>query len=41
MHDLGVLIAQEVAKAQNSALNWSDGIYIIEWYYQHKLKIQE
>jgi hypothetical protein len=41
LHDLGVLIAQEVAKAQNSTLSWSEGIYIIEWYYQHKLKIQE
>jgi len=41
LHDLGVLIAQEVAKAQNTTLNWSDGIYIIEWYYQHKLKTQE
>jgi hypothetical protein len=40
LHDLGVLIAQEIAKAQNSTLSWSDGIYIIEWYYQHKLKIQ-
>lgn len=38
LHDLGILIAQEVAKAQNSMLSWSDGIYIIEWYYQHKLK---
>jgi hypothetical protein len=41
LHDLGVLIAQEVAKAQNSSLSWSDGIFIIEWYYQHKLKIQK
>jgi hypothetical protein len=41
LHDLGVLIAQEITKAQNSTLNWSDGIYIIEWYYQHKLKTQE
>ncbi|OKS84834.1 hypothetical protein [Mucilaginibacter polytrichastri] len=38
LHDLGVLIAQEVAKAQNETLSWSDGIYIIEWYYQHKFK---
>jgi hypothetical protein len=41
LHDLGVLIAQEVAKAQNNTLNWSDGIYIIEWYYQHKFKPQD
>lgn len=38
LHDIGVLIAQEVAKAQNHTLSWSDGIYIIEWYYQHKVK---
>ncbi len=41
LHDLGILIAQEVAKAQNNTLSWSDGIFIIEWYYQHKLKTQE
>ena len=41
LHDLGILIAQEVAKAQNNTLSWSDGVFIIEWYYQHKLKIQE
>jgi hypothetical protein len=41
LHDLGVLIAQEIAKAQNNTLDWSDGIYIIEWYYQHKFKTQD
>jgi len=41
LHDLGVLIAQEIAKAQNNTLNWSDGTYIIEWYYQHKFKTQD
>lgn len=35
LHDLGVLIAQEVAEARNNTLSWSDGVYIIEWYYQH------
>lgn len=38
VHDLSVLIAQEVSKAQNNTLKWSDGVYIIEWYYQHKFK---
>ncbi|NCD70786.1 hypothetical protein [Mucilaginibacter agri] len=40
MHDLSVLIAQEISKAQNNTLKWSDAIYIIEWYYQHKYKQQ-
>lgn len=38
LHDLTVLIAQEVARAQNNTLSWSDAVYIVEWYYQHKYK---
>ncbi len=38
LHDLGILLAQEITKAQNHQLSWSDGVYIIEWYYQHRFK---
>ena len=35
LHNLSVLIAQVAADGQ---LNWSDGVCILEWYYQHKFK---
>jgi hypothetical protein len=36
LHNLSVLVAQVVADGQ---LSWSDGVCILEWYYQHKFKI--
>jgi hypothetical protein len=38
LHSLGVLIAQEVAAAQDRKLTWSDAVMVIEWYYQNKVK---
>ena len=38
LHDLGILLAQEIAKAKDHALSWADGVYVIEWYYQHQFK---
>lgn len=40
LHDLGVLIAQDVAKAKQKELSWKDAVYIVEWYYQHKFKTE-
>jgi hypothetical protein len=35
LHNLSVMIAQAAADGQ---LSWSDGVCILEWYYQHKFK---
>lgn len=32
-HNLSILIAQIAADGK---LTWSDGVYLLEWYYQHK-----
>ncbi len=32
LHNLSILIAQVAA---NGKLTWSDGVYILEWYYQN------
>lgn len=33
LHSLSILIAQVAADGK---LTWSDGVYILEWYYQHE-----
>ncbi len=35
LHNLSILIAQV---ASDGKLTWSDGVYILEWYYQHEFK---
>ena len=35
LHNLSILIAQVAADGK---LSWSDGVYILEWYYQHEFK---
>jgi len=35
LHNLSVLIAQVAADGK---LTWSDGVYLLEWYYQHEYK---
>ena len=38
LHDLAILIAQELAKLANNTLSWTDAVYVMEWYYQHEFK---
>ena len=35
LHNLSILVAQVAADGK---LAWSDGVYILEWYYQHNFK---
>lgn len=35
LHNLSILIAQVAADGK---LSWSDGVYVLEWYYQNKYK---
>jgi hypothetical protein len=35
LHSLSILISQVAADGK---LTWSDGVYILEWYYQHEYK---
>lgn len=35
LHDLSVLIAQVAA---DHKLSWSDGVYVLQWYYEHQFK---
>ncbi len=35
LHNLSILVAQVAADGK---LTWSDGVYILEWYYQHEYK---
>ncbi len=35
LHNLSILVAQATADGK---LTWSDGVYLLEWYYQHKYK---
>jgi len=35
LHSLSVLVAQVAADGK---LSWSDGVYLLEWYYQHEYK---
>jgi hypothetical protein len=35
LHSLSVLVAQVAADGQ---LTWGDGVYLLEWYYQHEYK---
>jgi len=37
LHNLSILIAQVAA---NGNLTWSDGVYILEWYYQNEYKTE-
>jgi hypothetical protein len=36
LHSLSILVAQVAADGK---LTWSDGVYLLEWYYQHEYKI--
>jgi hypothetical protein len=36
LHSLSVLIAQVAADGK---LTWSDGVYLLQWYYEHEYKI--
>ena len=36
LHNLSVLISQLAADGK---LSWSDGVCIVEWYYQHQYKV--
>ena len=35
LHNLSILVAQVAADGK---LSWSDGVYILEWYYQNEYK---
>ena len=35
LHSISIMIAQIAADGK---LTWSDGVYILEWYYQHEFK---
>ena len=35
LHNLSILVAQVAADGK---LSWSDGVYLLEWYYQHEYK---
>jgi hypothetical protein len=35
LHQLSILITQKVADGK---LSWSDGVYLSQWYYEHKFK---
>jgi hypothetical protein len=35
LHNLSILIAQVAADGK---LTWSDGVYVLQWYYQHEYK---
>ncbi|MBS7564660.1 hypothetical protein KHS38_09615 [Mucilaginibacter sp. Bleaf8] len=38
LHNLSIMIAQVAADGK---LSWQDGVYIMEWYYQHKFNTAE
>jgi hypothetical protein len=35
LHNLSILLAQVAADGK---LTWSDGVYVLQWYYQHEYK---
>jgi hypothetical protein len=35
LHNLSILVAEVAADGK---LSWSDGVYILEWFYQHEYK---
>ncbi|MBS1519623.1 MAG: hypothetical protein JST50_01400 [Bacteroidetes bacterium] len=35
LHNLSILVAQVAADGK---LTWSDGVYILQWYYEHEFK---
>jgi hypothetical protein len=35
LHSLSILVAQV---ASDGKLTWSDGVYILQWYYEHEFK---
>lgn len=35
LHNLSILLAQVAADGK---LTWQDGVYLLEWYYQHQFK---
>lgn len=37
LHNISILVAQVAADGK---LSWSDGVYILEWYYQNQYKSQ-
>lgn len=38
LHNLSILVAQVAADGK---LTWGDGVYLLEWYYQHEYKAEE
>jgi hypothetical protein len=36
LHNLSILVAQVAADGK---LTWSDGVYVLQWYYQHEYKV--
>lgn len=38
LHSLSILVAEV---ASDGKLTWSDGVYLLEWYYQHEYKVTE
>ncbi len=38
LHTISILVAEAAADGK---LTWSDGVYLLEWYYQHKYKSAE
>jgi hypothetical protein len=38
LHTISILVAEA---ATDGKLSWSDGVYLLEWYYQHKYKSAE
>jgi len=38
LHTISILVAEAAADGK---LSWSDGVYLLEWYYQHKYKSAE
>ncbi|MGN6395028.1 MAG: hypothetical protein ACTHMI_05680 [Mucilaginibacter sp.] len=38
LHNLSIMVAQVAADGK---LTWSDGVYLLEWYYQHGFKAKQ
>jgi hypothetical protein len=38
LHTLSILIAQIIADGR---LTWQDGVYVLQWYYQHQFKTKK
>jgi hypothetical protein len=38
LHTISILVAEAAADGK---LTWSDGVYLLEWYYQHQYKVAD